>query len=1091
MAKKILLRQLVSLFIAVITAGCLNVGTKSSTADRSTASSNTNPSGTTSSSNDACSIFSSNLRDYSTCLGCVTSLGSSVSQTQLIQCVHDNTSNGPIGGGCSIPLCGVGQIVDLVSCSCKDASTTPPFTPGVPGYDDQSTPYLRLGFSVSDRYCQKDPSKDTDASAIPNCMDDPTNANTTMYPRHVSQGPVNVFQDVGYIRWDLAIDATQYDVNSAMFDGFGFRGSSGSLIGNQSFFYQLKPNTVVYAPSGTIKWSDCAEHFGSYGSYYTTDLTCIDRSTSGVAAGNPNPAALSLTLKTSLDSATAGTSVLQYQSMSGGLSNLNLTTQNLPGNPRVATQQGLAQCYETCVDAGGSGYAISGDGNPTCAGASQCTSGLFSNIGYYKYTWGPITVRRPGGTTDIASGSVSGRIALNTNLGFTPASTIESTAFSPEGFLGTVPTRRCSTNVNNNSPCVVTALYRTNGGQIFYQNYSPRFPNGASSISALPSGINAVSTPKVIEDTSQLLVYPAANTPTSYPPAKLRAFVRADDGNIYMSRGERGVWNTWKNLGRPWTCDPATSTQCATDVSAASSLPQVYQPYDITAVGGGTDTINENDGLSIAGEPVVAAYMDEPTCVLSTGCPIKGYIAIFVRVSHLNSSTGLVGSYHNSVWYTIAAASNSTSTSLDFDNISTWSAWRPVINAGGTRFAIQGNPTAVINERNGTDTRVYLFGTESSTSRMHPPVVPNPLPTGTTLPEGFMNYGNTLTRTSLDISALTAASFASAITHDVTNAVGQGWVFASEPSCANAADCPAIISDWSIADTGTDTVRLFANQIYGLRDTTGAESLLGFLSAGATPTSYRDTRYYEYQFTSALSGTTSMCDSDNAAGSDSSSASTVGVGGPHLQGGGFYRDLRFLGTPQPISMGFHNQANLNQQFSGVSAAANRTDVCANPNNVPAASTMLIFGRTTCDDRFRCDTVNPTVAYAAVSGGPHCTGGNAVGGCTDGGACVTVGGGGSQSATMYYSSYAKSGGAVPATIYNRLRQLYVTSDVVVAPSNGLDIAQSDVPVYLLTRDSSGRLSHGYWGSYGTGTASVTCDGLGAPLFNFIQSGAFTN
>ncbi|MEW6055722.1 MAG: hypothetical protein AB1540_03835 [Bdellovibrionota bacterium] len=1030
--------------------GCFNAGTTAGKVPQTT----TATSGTSTSSNGAstetqCLLFSNNSNDYSTCLSCKNSLctcttstctstelaACSVSLNTLTQCVHNN--NSLAGGSCIGLRCGDTQVPDFAACTCRDAQPPNSISP-TPGFEDQLAPYVQPGFFVSSRYCPAGTVNAVTGTTRFDCL--LTNggpATSPTYPLSSSLSPINVFQDVGYLRWDLALDASQFSPALPLEFQRPFLGTTSTLVGNVLFSYQLKPNTVLASNAGLyqVRWNDCIEHFSGYGTNAATASAvtnnfCDPRTATGVA-GATSSVMIDLTAGNG-----SGTAQISGLSMNGGSSNSNLFSLAAPGTEGDLLKTSVFGTSDRGVSKEDTGRGVDGNGigewNDNTQGQG---TGLFSNIGYYKYTWGPLGVKRnPADSSNVAQASVTGRVSINMNMGYTPATAVDSTAMSPLAFTGGLTSRTCSTTASNQ--CVSTSVYRTSGGAILTQSFSPLFANNshASGVSSLPPGIVAVSTPKIIEDTSQ-------DVSTSTSPAKLRVFTRADDGNIYMSRFQNGAWNSWMNLGRPWVCNPSQGG----GLCSGSNQPEVYRPFLMSAANW-TAMGRANNGISIASEPVVVSHM-RPSGLNPNY--VKGYIAVFVRVSHLLSTvhtdgTTLIGPYHNAVFYTYAATDFSTSASTSFDAIGTWAPWRAVIDSDGDLFRIQGNPLALMNQSaaGDTNTRVYLFGTRSANTTsdvaLHPPVAPSVANNtaamltqatigrdsgNATAPEPYYNYGYELVRTSADIHNTGAGAGTPALSWtDISGNVEQIQV-----AGLNAGE-GAVISDWTYAPVsgactnGANCIRVFANALTGVSSPNGAPR---------SPQYYtRVLLFREYTFSNAV-------------------ASYM-----RLECGSSYSNLKFLGSVWPVNL---------------ESATNE----ARANPVGGGLSMYIFGRSTCYDdtdlRGSCDPSVPTLSYAAVEGTTDCDAGEADP---------------RTSVQYFYGNSATQAGANASPPNRTVVAFPVTSDVMAIRSSELEVAGNDVPVYLITRDPNGKISSGVWGSSQNGVS-------GPRLFMITPTGGFTN
>lgn len=933
-------------------------------------------------------------------------------------------------------------------------------------------------------------------------------------PRHVSQAPVNVLTDVGYIRWDLGLDASQYPPYLALSNKLSFTATQSTILGTVSMYYQLKPNTQL--TSNLVEWLDCVEHFSGYAPTVTSGINSTNNQcvrTATTMAGRPlalysTPPARSIEL--SPIGSFAGTAKIEYMSLNGPSSNANVTAHEISGNAKARmtlidstgatsiTKFGIgkADAGRTKIASNNNAYpwdftldetldlpkvlpaAAARDNNPQQPDSDPNEdegggTGLFSNIGYYKYTWGPLTVRRTNAVNDLATSSVTGQIAINANLGYTPISLVESSAYSPEAITGRVPTRDCSSSYTPN-PCVVTGVYRAPGGAIMTQSYSPRFSGNrnASSPDALPPGIMAVSTPKIIEEKAQIAA--AASSTTNVTAPRLRVFVRGGDGNIHMSRFSAGTWTNWLNLGRPWICNPTgtNSSQCI-----GAGLPAVHRAYnssDYTVAprvwDHATDSIiDANNGISIAGEPVVASYMDSGVGV---GNGIKGYIGVFVRVSHFKSTGGTTmlpggpgvtyGPYHNAVFYTVAAVSSapiSGSATPYFDVVSNWSQWRPVISAGGEVMRIQGNPTAFITKKNtgtgGTsEVRAYVLGTRAP--GLHPPIAPrtsNNTRTGNTaftIRAGWYNYGNMIIAGSLHLDRPasnyenTSGDYTANLAAvryqwegDAANGLQKFFLNTTSPAAAANYDQQnlAIISDiaWAPIDDALSSAESNLNLSHKIRifmntySSVAMTSLTNAGEIGVSPFTYQDRalRFVELQFTSA--------------GLPSKLEPTCSNS---------YSDIDMFGTPAITNLDKHARGPTVGNRNGMT---------------PSNRGMFIFGRAACPTGSTCDKVNPAVIYATVEGNEGCNG----------------------SHTVYYpSGNFNFPGFSDTNTMRAVQQAYASSDVVPIFSNALDAASTDVPVYLVFRNTQGNISNGFWGSKKGGTE-------GTKQFLLAPSGGPTN
>lgn len=1017
-------RLVMGIISASLLAGCIENTNAPGSKSNGSSDSSSSASGSLLTSETQCLIFKNNFKDYSNCLECKLTLcpcseyypntntckktdivSCNANETLLVKCVHDNAV--AAGGSCSGLKCGENQVADFTSCTCKDA--TPSSGGGAPGYEDTTTPYLEPGFFVGDRYCTAGPT-----TAPLECLQEGAysgGGSSGTPPLYKTTPPANVLQDVGYIRWDLALDASQYSPRLPLDNRRPFYGSNSTLAATLSLYFKLKPNTVL--SSSTVDWTDCPEHFSGYsaGSSHSTSSSTFCGTSS-----------VKQTVTACTGNCTSGTVVLNDGpiSLNGGATNMNMldsfTTSKLGTNFGLAKQIG---------DFSGAGGAKDTD-----------RTALISNIGYYKYSWGPVKVRRPSSATDLAAATVSGQIAMNTNLGYSAVSAVDSTAFTTQA-TGTLASRDCSLGASN-SACVLTSVYRTSGGAVLQQSFAPQFTSNTSSISTLPSSITAVSTPKIIDDVSQLSV-------DDKLPARLRVFVRAADGNIYMSRGEKGQWTAWTSLGRPWLSEDSIQANIASGGAPWNS--PVYWPYNnsfaqnIGPTYAAYDGVQDN-GISIASEPVVASYMD------TSVSPHVGYIAIFVRVSHLKSD-GTPGIYHNAVFYTFAKASNAlpiSGTALDFDNISNWHRWMPVRN-GTTLFQIQGNPLAMINktvaDADGANPIIYLFGTNAQLGAgtwLHPPVA-NYVNSGTAYPAfsgTWSNYGNSLIRTSLGLGCLTGTS-CTVIPASAAVTGPLNWKSIASQSVAAGG---VIVSDWSFSSTtASDTIRVYASELYAASFPFGGTS-------DRSPGAYsRQLHFFEYQFDSGqASGLAALCPT---------------------RGGYYFRDLNNAAntTTYPTSHSFYGTTSA-VSLSSLSTTQHAQDTSG--GNWTDMKTFL-FGRALCP-KGKCENVNPTAAFATVADAPLCNGASEPAGTSNG--------------NIYYSGIARQGSTyTQSKTVSKIYPLLVTSDVQAFTSSALKSNGNDIPVYLLTRDANGRIAHGYWGTKNNGS--------GNRYFQFITTGGYSN
>ncbi|MBI2606691.1 MAG: hypothetical protein HYW49_11495, partial [Deltaproteobacteria bacterium] len=362
-------------------SGCEDRPKAVGSASAGSSSSSSAATSTTSSSATSCAIFSTNSRDYQLCLGCVTSTGSA-DLTTLAKCVHSN-SGATGGAACAGLVCGSGQTPDFAACKCVDSAPPTTFA-GTPGQDDTSTPILSAGFSVGNRYC---PNFGGLNPVLCFFSDGSDGGGTANDPVDVPIPPANVFTDVGYVRWDLSLDNSQFPAyveDSEANKNPPYVYSSATMPGNFYFSYQLKPNTVLSTSNATsVNWVDCVENFSGFSSQLNSAASCLNSSSPPVPVVSAHQSSRDLT-----SSNGAGVASLTKVSMNGGAANLNLTyLYNL-------SHKQYPQSLQVGVGIG--------KNNPVFP---EKNSGLFSNIGYYKFTFGPLSVRRPAGSTDVATGT--------------------------------------------------------------------------------------------------------------------------------------------------------------------------------------------------------------------------------------------------------------------------------------------------------------------------------------------------------------------------------------------------------------------------------------------------------------------------------------------------------------------------------------------------------------------------------------------------------------------------------------------------------------------------------------------------------------
>jgi hypothetical protein len=1026
--------------IAVITlaVGCNGKapsGGSVSTGFTASTSTSTGTVGTASTQDSQCLVFANNTKDYTTCLACKTSmcpcqqvvgstcvladLGScNVDSNLLVQCVHQNIV--AAGGPCIGLKCGSNQVADFASCSCKDAN--PPSSIGAaPGNDDQSTPYMEAGFFVTSRNCAPDSATSGGTGCISSIPDASSNA-----PIHSFSPPSNVLQDVGYIRWDLTMDASQFGPATLLANRLTYTASWSTLPISMSMFYQLKPNTKIAV--GQINFNDCVEHFSGFipGSGVVTlssNVPCTDRS----AYASPGaPAPLSVNIIPT--GPASGGASLKLVSANGSSANFNVT--NRPTVVQAGT--GSNNVGLDKLDIGTFGLTM-----------DIGSSGLFSNIGYYKYSWGPLFYQMGSSPADIGTTMVTGRVAINANLGFSPAGAIESSAMSPTANSGVVSTRDCSTTAIPH-PCVVTAAFRTPGGAVAVQSYGPAFVqnNEASGISTLPTGIVAVSTPKLIQDVTQ---FPpdSSTAPGAKYPARLRAFVRASDGNIYMSRFEKGQWHNWMSLGRPWTCVTASALAGDPCNTMINNLAPLYAPW---VDGGDGDTFqssfgnNVDDGISVVGEPAVAYYAD-PTQPNS-----PGVLAVFTRVSQIRSDNGLPGPLHNSLWFTVSVANAlaNPGETLEFDKPTSWTNWMPVSDDQnfGAPVIMQGNPTVMARgtmdsdgsagwpgSRGSGSLAIYFFAVNSVSSQfvplnlMHPPIawaVPNkngaPYHTGG-ISNDWFNYGTDWEWGQLLLDSVVTGT---ALWKYTFNPPLWATDFVSGLSGVATSDLTIVPSDGdTTSPSGLDMssgIKLFGMRLVG-HDCTGVG-----VSKPVAPCKYTVmTDVEEMNF-------------DNFSGDETGldwSCTDVST------------SLSLMGTVSAVNLG----------FTGPTTTTNSGLANPDPSGMSTSDPIiLIAGRSVCTNQTACDVSNPTLSYAALAAAADPT-------------CGT-----DDHGTHYHPG--QSIGLSGNKTRTMLPPFNVSSDAVVVVSHARWSAlNADVPVYLITRDAAGNISHGYFDSYNNGQGTV--------------------
>jgi hypothetical protein len=235
------------------------------------------------------------------------------------------------------------------------------------------------------------------------------------------------------------------------------------------------------------------------------------------------------------------------------------------------------------------------------------------------------------------------------------------------------------------------------------------------------------------------------------------------------------------------------NASCAT---ANAATPRAYAPFNIGDVG-------TNGGISIAGEPMVVSFMDTASADATTGTP--GFVAVFVRVSHVYSHDGTIGAYHNAIFYTLSyvtgVAPPASGDTWQFDKIAKWTPWMPVRDAGNTLFRIQGNPLVFFKKMSGA-VNLFIFGTQSTA--LHPPIAPinifaapaAPAPWALSAP--FFNYGNTLIRSSVALTTAAGAvipavsNLLNAAAHTLANSLPWRTVTAATDALSGI-----VVSDWT------------------------------------------------------------------------------------------------------------------------------------------------------------------------------------------------------------------------------------------------------------------------------------------------------
>ncbi|MBI3544137.1 MAG: hypothetical protein HY075_12775, partial [Deltaproteobacteria bacterium] len=1222
-----------------------------------------------------CTIFANNAHDLAACLGCkqilcpcaqvdplrptvcldTNQIACTADINQLVQCVHDNTNSGGAGGAgqCSVK-CGTGQVADFAACVCRDATPSTSVGPA-PGFEDTGTPYLEPGFVVGDRFC---PPLDV-GTAQSSCLLEanipgqgggatPQPLNLGVPPRYAQQAPANVYPDVGYLRWDLALDASQYGPAYTLAQRKPFLGTWASFPFTPSMYFQLKPDTQLANPNNSVNFRDCVEHFSGF----KIDPTAVPPFTVAISSssecqndgssgnfGTHNPTSVFLTTSNgsaNVSNSKNGVATVPNISANGAVANPNLITFDDKANPKMLTAIGLNKDV--------TGVGLSDDGPDV----QRSGTGLFSNIGYYKYTWGPILVNRTpaaGSSTApvaLASATVSGRVAINMNLGFAPASMIESSAASPLSVTSSVTTRDCTVN-SNPFPCVTTIAYRAAGGGVLSQSLSPAFATNhlSSTVMALPTGVTAVSSPKIIEDTSQLDVTVGHVT----MPARLRTFVRGDDGNIYMTRFENGKWFPWLSLGRPWSCSPG-----ACGSGAVSTLPIVYQPQMDPSIG---YTGAVNDGLSIVGEPVVVSLMSTnkvyanlgglvsgaplafanmvtPAGATYTGVKVRlnanlttkdyltiyfdqdpftpkgpgnvmaanqsvvlsgfkltglvggtfntpsgaaatiaavcrpnngggtgvvagcdqtanapghilidvtgqavtlspgssglsstaritqsdprngtgGLIGVFVRVSQMDSSDGLAGPYHNSIWYTTARVLDGVSfvagQPWEFDKVENWSKWMLVYqNGNAPDFLVQGNPLVLLK---GTVSapRFYAFATAARTAGLvamplHPPIGQTGAVSSKVLGAFQINnwpiQGGGSTKIYTNTNQNPAANWYNYGTRLAiafhngfpvsTGAATLGDTSWSVPATMDINATAGIISEWTYADLSSpaNNIRLFGMDIINSENpcwSAEEKGSGGFANADAAsfswprlvaPCKYQKTmRWVEFDVSGAPTAT---CHGiyNPAPGMNPTQ------GNPNLDYALSF-GMNFVGTPHAINL---------------KNAVNPGPLDKTATQSPFfrfQTSIFLFGRAVCPDSSSCDPINPVLAYAAVYHNSECFFGNrnydkpTMGDSDE-----------APDVHMYYPGLYLGwhenffGNGTPARQSDHLLSSFnPTADVIPQFSYAMFYQGNEASMFFVTRDPSGSIAHGFWEANDDASGNIASGGRDFAIFT---SGAYTN
>lgn len=1093
---------LLSLFVLVILPGCFD--SKPKPIGGTSISTSSSESSTSGSTNQYCSLFAGNSRDYQLCLGCLVSTNSHDLNT-LAQCVHANA--GTTGGAsCTGLSCGAGQVPNFGTCSCDNTNTGTSSGGGTVGSDPTDiTPYMFTGFSVTNRYCPNTVSTANQIGCFWGWTGRPGDNNPTTF----NEQPINVFTDAGYLRWDLGMDNSQipafYSNNNDDYNSnLSFKGTWSTIPGNFTLSYLLKPNTAIYTPpppnnNQEIQWCDCIDQFsaqtigaGSSQKTVTTNNNSCLNSSNACRYASTLTNGIGGEVKLPLTGTSSGTANLLNVSLNGPASNLNVTT--------ISNDAPLTMGSNLKVNVG-----IGKEDNNTTYDNTK--TGLLSNIAKYNFSFGPLKITRPNSNTIITSNTVTNSISINTNLGFTPVSAVESSAFGIDAVTTqNVTTRACN---DDTDPCVVSAFYRSTGGTINYRSFSPRFPSQASTIGSLPSGIFSVSTPKVIEDVSQLSAFPTK-------PARLRVFTRASDGNIYMSKGETGNWSNWVSLGRPWLSNVAASSNSVAPIYWAfttnfkkNGVNAFPNPLDIANI----YDINAGHGISLVGEPSVA-YYDHNTAI-----NLPSIILIASRVSHIKED-GSLGKYHNSIFYTVGRATGSTLTTANsFDNAFNWSRWQPIIYSGTNIQYIQGNPTITLEKNSSGNLYAYVYATDLQGIKAHPPVAPRNNPSGYPAYETpysvaklgdctnlgndtckWFNYGKSLVQLKLDVTpyeTITPGSNTCTITNWIdgggTTTTASNALYTNEScnyvasaswtrSIYNLSENGRIMSDWSLVKFPNQTtgfsIRVYANANYSFKNNDpNCRFANGPIVAPIAEVRSNSScgqhgqRSFLATFEFNLESTGTLIANDS-----------------NFQ----YKQINFIGTPYPIALPSENRytaptpdsytANyrtfidpeaglLSGSAPHTHAALGGTQTFFNTTNDLNSKRMLIFGRHIDNKAINNLSVPQYVSTIYPLAG-------------------------NSTSNNSYSVYRPSKSILwngwtyihhitpePLDGFIRVQSFNPTSDIIPIFSNSLKKAKVDVPVYLFSRDQSGNLTMGYWAS--------SNNGQGLKTFMFSPIGGYLN